>query len=338
MLSDGVDDYLYGPDGTPIEEASLSSGAPQYFVSDDQGSTRVLTSSSGAVDATFSFDPYGNLTLSSGPAATPLLYDGQYLDAATGSYYLRARWYDPVTDQFATTDPDLAQTDQPYTYASDNPVNEEDPLGLLSQGKDAAPPVLMCPPNNNDDLNLFRDWVTGTGRQQCFTDNDPLTSSLMNDPNNRDLPNEIRQQLMYCNSGQENWFTVHGWHDRVDPRTLGAFLNDMKKLVAKALLTGAFTGGSVYEADSYLGSYVEEWWADVYPDYNYAYVTFYVTNTTSLDSFFHPEVWSRNHVKDINKDQPWIAKYFGTNKNSFLPQYQQFEWGMMMNGVGAVHV
>jgi hypothetical protein len=43
---------------------------------------------------------------------------------------MRARWYDPGTGQFLSVDPDLAETDQPYAYASDDPVNNSDPSGL----------------------------------------------------------------------------------------------------------------------------------------------------------------------------------------------------------------
>jgi hypothetical protein len=41
-----------------------------------------------------------------------------------------ARWYDPGTGQFVSVDPELAETDQPYAYAGDDPVNGSDPSGL----------------------------------------------------------------------------------------------------------------------------------------------------------------------------------------------------------------
>ena len=34
-----------------------------------------------------------------------------------------ARWYDPATGEFTSVDPDLAETDQAYAYAGDDPVN-----------------------------------------------------------------------------------------------------------------------------------------------------------------------------------------------------------------------
>ena len=134
LLSDATNDYLYGPSGTPVEQASLATGKAEFFVSGDQGSTRALLGASGEVVATFTYGAYGSLASSSGGVSTPLLYDGQVFDPTTGLYYLRARWYDPATDQFMSVDPLVAETGQPYAYAGDDPVNEGDPLGLFCWG------------------------------------------------------------------------------------------------------------------------------------------------------------------------------------------------------------
>jgi RHS repeat-associated protein len=136
LLSDGTYDYLYlyGPDGTPVEEADIATEVPEYFVSDDQGSTRALLGAGGSVDATFTYDAYGNLTASTGTATTPLLYGGQYRDLGTRLYYLRARWYDPATDQFLSIDPEVSETEAPYDYAGDDPVNSDDLSGLNAGG------------------------------------------------------------------------------------------------------------------------------------------------------------------------------------------------------------
>ena len=82
------------------------------------------------MDATFSFDPYGNVTASSGTATTSLLYAGQYLDSTTGLYYMQARWYDPGTGEFLSVDPDSNQTLDAYGYADENPLDATDPSGL----------------------------------------------------------------------------------------------------------------------------------------------------------------------------------------------------------------
>jgi RHS repeat-associated protein len=45
-----------------------------------------------------------------------------------------ARYYDPTTGQFLSLDPDVAETDAPFSYAGDDPLNELDPLGLADVG------------------------------------------------------------------------------------------------------------------------------------------------------------------------------------------------------------
>ena len=44
------------------------------------------------------------------------------------------RYYDPSTDQFLSVDPDVQQTDQPYVFTNDDPLNAEDPLGQKIAG------------------------------------------------------------------------------------------------------------------------------------------------------------------------------------------------------------
>lgn len=123
-----VTSYIYGPTGSPLEEI-LPSGSAYYYSRDALGSTRALTNSSGTVVDTDTYDPYGNLTASTGSVQNNLLFDGQYYDSETGFYYLRARYYDPVTAQFTTVDPDVAETNTPYQYTAGDPINATDPSG-----------------------------------------------------------------------------------------------------------------------------------------------------------------------------------------------------------------
>jgi RHS repeat-associated protein len=131
LLSDGTNSYIYGPAGHPVEQVS-SGGTVTYLHHDQQGSTRLLTGSTGTVTGSTTFDAYGNKTGSTGSSTTPLGYDGQYTSTDTGLIYLRARVYDPTTAQFLTRDPLQALTRAPYSYARDNPVNGADPTGLES--------------------------------------------------------------------------------------------------------------------------------------------------------------------------------------------------------------
>jgi RHS repeat-associated protein len=129
LLTDGSTSYIYDASGAPIEQIG-SNGTPLYFQHDQLGSTRLLTDSTGAVAATYTYDPTGNLTSHTGASDTALRWGGQYQDANTGLYYLRARYYDPATSQFLTRDPIAPVTQQPYGYVGGNPLNWWDPTGL----------------------------------------------------------------------------------------------------------------------------------------------------------------------------------------------------------------
>ena len=129
ILNDGTNSYIYGSDGLPIEQIS-SAGTVTYLHHDQQGSTRLLTGSTGTVTGSTTFDAYGNKTGSTGTSTTPLGYDGQYTSSDTGLIYLRARVYDPATAQFLSRDPLVSVTGEPYAYSGDNPVNLGDPTGL----------------------------------------------------------------------------------------------------------------------------------------------------------------------------------------------------------------
>jgi RHS repeat-associated protein len=132
ILSDEQNNYIYGPGNIPIEEIQ-SKGAVLYLHDDQQGSTRMLTSSTGTIEATMTYDSYGNPAGSTGSAATPIGYDGQYTNTDTGLIYLRARTYDPATAQFLTADPLRATTWATYNYTYGNPINETDPTGLCNE-------------------------------------------------------------------------------------------------------------------------------------------------------------------------------------------------------------
>jgi hypothetical protein len=82
---------MYGPDDLPFEQINTSTGTVTYPHHDQQGSTRLLTGSTGTKEASFTYDAYGNTTGTTGTAKTPLGYYGQYTSTDTGLIYLRAR-------------------------------------------------------------------------------------------------------------------------------------------------------------------------------------------------------------------------------------------------------
>lgn len=132
LLSDGTNSYIYGPDNLPVEQINNTTGTVQYLHHDQAGSTRLITGSTGTVEGSYTYTPYGATEGHTGTATTPLGFDGQYTSTDTGLIYLRARVYDPTSAQFMSADPLAMFSRAPYTYASDNPLNAGDPLGLLS--------------------------------------------------------------------------------------------------------------------------------------------------------------------------------------------------------------
>jgi RHS repeat-associated protein len=129
ILEDETNSYIYGPGGLPIEQIPTT-GEPLFLHHDQQGSTRLLTNTTGTTETAYTYTPYGRLEATSGmTATTPLRYDAQYTNTDTGLIYLRTREYDPLTAQFLSVDPQLETTGEPYTYTKDNPENNSDPTG-----------------------------------------------------------------------------------------------------------------------------------------------------------------------------------------------------------------
>lgn len=106
-----------------------------------------------------------------------------------------------------------------------------------------------------------------------------------------------------------------------DPTTFTAFEHDMERF-----FSGTFTGNP-FVADSFLGSYDESWVAQdasQYPGYaGYWAVGFTVTNSTTLDSFIHPEKWDQA-VHDIDWLAPLLGSVFFGDPYAFQPQHQTF--------------
>jgi RHS repeat-associated protein len=71
----------------------------------------------GTTSAHADYDPFGNLVEGAGslPAAR---WQGSLYDAASGLYYVVARWYSPSLGRFVSTDP-MAHLVDPHTMASD---------------------------------------------------------------------------------------------------------------------------------------------------------------------------------------------------------------------------
>jgi len=103
---------------------------------------RLLTDLTGTVTDTYDFDAFGNEVNATGITPNVYLYRGEQYDSDVGLYYLRARYFDPLTGGFLTRDSDVGDITNPvtlakYRYAIGDPVNFSDPSGNTA----LAPPA-----------------------------------------------------------------------------------------------------------------------------------------------------------------------------------------------------
>jgi RHS repeat-associated protein len=112
----------------------MSHTQTSYYVYDGHGSTRALTDPTGAVTDTYDYDAFGNLIHSTGTTPNNYLFAGEQFDADLGLYYNRARYLNVSTGRFWSQDSKDGSKWHPtsfhlYLYASQDPVNREDPSG-----------------------------------------------------------------------------------------------------------------------------------------------------------------------------------------------------------------
>jgi RHS repeat-associated protein len=137
---DPVRRYGYGLG--PVSQVTPTDGT-LYLHADGLGSIVAATDPSGDPVAWNSFQPFGELRSSGADVALPSLgFTGQYLDAATGLYHLRARQYDPATGRFISTDPLASALSDPYVgtyvYVRNVPTMAVDPSGECLQAAAAG--------------------------------------------------------------------------------------------------------------------------------------------------------------------------------------------------------
>jgi RHS repeat-associated protein len=197
LLTSGATSYVNGPEGLPLEQIN---GSKVLWLHHDQlGSTRLVTGPTGAPVATYSYGPTGTLGASTGTVdATQLRFAGQFLDPISGLYLMRARDYDPATDQFVTSDPLATLTRQPYEYADDDPVNQVDPSGLGSCPDGVGIPFTDLCIDSPTDLSQY---VQNFNQNSADLDNSPVGGFLQDfDP----FYGDIRDGLYWIEGCQIN--------------------------------------------------------------------------------------------------------------------------------------
>ena len=141
--------YVYGAIRLTEDQIANGTVTPSFYGYDGHGNVRFLVNASGAVTDTYDYDAFGMSIKINGATPNPYFFSGERLDAGTGLYDLRARYYNQATGRFWARDPVEGRlccglSWNPYIYVRQNPVNWLDPTGrdlfetVLIQGGSAV--------------------------------------------------------------------------------------------------------------------------------------------------------------------------------------------------------
>ncbi|MDP4144966.1 MAG: right-handed parallel beta-helix repeat-containing protein, partial [Bacillota bacterium] len=121
--------------GTNLISRNVSGQTAVYFYNGHGDVTKLLDANGNAL-ATYYYDAFGNITDSTGTIDNPYRYAGYQYDKETGTYYVMARMYDPVTARFMQEDSYRGDPKDPlslnlYAYCHNEPIMFTDPTGHI---------------------------------------------------------------------------------------------------------------------------------------------------------------------------------------------------------------
>ena len=130
--------YTYGLQRISQNQPVSNTWTVSFYGYDGSSNVRNLSNSAGAVTDTYDCDAFGNEINHTGSTPNNYIYRGEQYDADLGLYYLRARYYNPITGRFVNMDPENGFITDPmtlhkYIYANGDPVNAFDPTGRAGQ-------------------------------------------------------------------------------------------------------------------------------------------------------------------------------------------------------------
>ena len=132
--------YVWGPGVDNLLALTVGAGsnvATYYPITDRLGTVHALADGSGKIVEQYRYDAWGRVLGVTDGEGQPMaksavgnryLWQGREYSWATGFYYFRARWYDPVTGRWLSNDPiGISGGLNQYVFCANNPVNYRDP-------------------------------------------------------------------------------------------------------------------------------------------------------------------------------------------------------------------
>jgi RHS repeat-associated protein len=119
--------YSYVPLSVRVDKAVY------HYHTDHKGCPRWITDGAGETVWSAEYRAFGESLCRTEVLTNALRFAGHYYDAETGLHYNRARYYSPAFGRYLSRDPlEFIAGVNFYIYAGNDPVNETDPLGLIS--------------------------------------------------------------------------------------------------------------------------------------------------------------------------------------------------------------
>ena len=246
VYENGVQKLLLTEEG--YVDLSASTLPYYYYLKDHQGNNRVVINSSGAVQETNHYYPFGGVFASSNNVQ-PYKYNGKELDTKKGLnwYDYGARHYDAALGRWFVVDP-LAEkynATSVYVYCLNNPAKYVDPNGLstwVMQNEDGTYRVVGGDLEDNDLSIYIVSWGINGMEKSFLGFTTSMTSFYNSDANNGNGAWAIGSKIDTGDSSGRVF--------------IADFMNNMPDIITYMLNA---TGGEVYDfkttnyVDNYIG-------------------------------------------------------------------------------------
>ena len=124
-----------------------------YYHNDHLGTPQKLIGAAGGTLWSSTYSAFGLAQIDVGATVNPRRFSGQHYDSETGLHYNYARYYEPASGRYITSDPvGLAGGLNRFTYVLNDPVNVTDPIGLTPS---------TCP-KSEEDIKRKPGWCRDT--------------------------------------------------------------------------------------------------------------------------------------------------------------------------------
>jgi RHS repeat-associated protein len=97
--------YTYGLQRISQDQVISNTWTPSFYGYDGGGNVRTLTNTAGAITDSYEYDAFGNSFTVSGSTPNEMMYRAEQYDPDLGLYYLRARYYNPISGRFMSNAP-----------------------------------------------------------------------------------------------------------------------------------------------------------------------------------------------------------------------------------------